>query len=321
MHIPPTVTAASADLRARYEHLWRAMHYRHGHDPSLHYTACRWEVSLPDSGGYILTVHRDDGTSATVGVTREASAPSVCSIGAMHLALARAERLAVESLFARLAEEGRVRPATPLRDNDGADAWTQTFTGVAMHALAPTPEMIRPADLAHQLALTNRYRGATARPYSVAEHSLHTGDWIRMNSPTRDPVARAVEELAGFVHDAAEAYLGDPPGPYAGTEAFAGYRAAVARMDRVVEARFGLPPHAIELPIVKRADRVMLATEAERLFPANLRPRPWGLAEEPDAGFYGVGFSMSWEKAEKAWLSSVQRAVDRLARAREGASR
>lgn len=66
----PTVTRASAAIRARYEHLWQAMH------PKLHvgtvetYTACRWEVSLPPSGVYVLTVHRDNPAAVLPGCIR-----------------------------------------------------------------------------------------------------------------------------------------------------------------------------------------------------------------------------------------------------------
>lgn len=53
-------------------------------------------------------------------------------------------------------------------------------------------------DIAHHLALINRYNGATRVPYSVAEHCVRLSGAELPGDP-----------LAMLLHDAAEAYVGD----------------------------------------------------------------------------------------------------------------
>ena len=69
-----------------------------------------------------------------------------------------------------------------------------------------TPSDIDLADIAHGLALTNRWNGATAEAVSVAWHSLV----VSALASEIDPAAA----LHGLMHDAAEAYTGDWIRPY-----------------------------------------------------------------------------------------------------------
>ncbi len=62
------------------------------------------------------------------------------------------------------------------------------------------------ADIAHGLALTNRWNGATVQAVSVAWHSLV----VSAVASEIDPAAA----LHGLMHDAAEAYTGDWTRPY-----------------------------------------------------------------------------------------------------------
>lgn len=72
--------------------------------------------------------------------------------------------------------------------------------------LRPTAGDVDLADIAHGLALTNHWNGATAEAVSVAWHSLVVSS---LASET-DPAAA----LHGLMHDAAEAYTGDWTRPY-----------------------------------------------------------------------------------------------------------
>jgi hypothetical protein len=47
-----------------------------------------------------------------------------------------------------------------------------TATGAEYHLSGHGPRPVNAEDIAHQLAIINRFTGATSRPYSVAEHSL-----------------------------------------------------------------------------------------------------------------------------------------------------
>ncbi len=134
-------------------------------------------------------------------------------------------------------------------------------------------------DIAHALSHLCRWTGHTRTFYSVAQHSVLVADrvWVRTGAPAL--------ALAGLLHDAAEAYLGDLASPVKHSAIAAGFRKLEHRVQTVIAARFGLPR---ELPlIVHEADGELLATEARDLMPSTLElphlppalaPRitPWG---------------------------------------------
>lgn len=124
-----------------------------------------------------------------------------------------------------------------------------TYTGKRFDPLNPDPDLIDIVDIAHQLACCNRFSGALAGPYSVAEHSVRVSRLL--NGP---------DALAGLLHDSSEAYLGDVPTPLKRMPAWDGYRAAEARLQAAVYAKYG--PPAWDAEKVHRADVRMLHSEA-----------------------------------------------------------
>lgn len=131
---------------------------------------------------------------------------------------------------------------------DRHGGWMQTFTGKQFWPLDPRPEELDILDIAHHLALTTRYGGASKQFYSVAQHSV-------LCSRICDP-EHALEAL---MHDGSETYLGDMIRPLKhgpGMEAFRMYERV---LERVIARRYGLVyPWPAD---VERADAVMLATE------------------------------------------------------------
>lgn len=81
-------------------------------------------------------------------------------------------------------------------------AWMQTLTGQRVELPAVDPATVKPADIAHHLAITNRYNGATTEPVSVARHSL-----LCLELAPEDLM------LDALLHDAPEAYMGDITNP------------------------------------------------------------------------------------------------------------
>lgn len=77
-----------------------------------------------------------------------------------------------------------------------------TFTGRLIWPLDGRAADVCIEDIAHHLALANRWAGATREPYSVAQHSVIVS---RHCAPDH--------ALIGLLHDAAEAYTGDTPAP------------------------------------------------------------------------------------------------------------
>lgn len=78
----------------------------------------------------------------------------------------------------------------------------RTVTGKYIDLLEITPDDIDLEDIAVGLAHTARFAGQTRTFYSVAEHSIA----VSIDLPFE-------YKLAGLLHDASEAYIGDMPTP------------------------------------------------------------------------------------------------------------
>lgn len=147
--------------------------------------------------------------------------------------------------------------------------WIQTYTGRKFDLLAPLASMVCIEDIAHHLALTNRFNGATREPYSVGQHSCHVADLL-------PPSLKRV----GLLHDAHEAYLGDWTRPLkiALRQLGVDTDGLVAAINTAIGEAFGVSLN--DLPgEVKRADNVMLSTERRDLMRA--APEPWVWLPEP----------------------------------------
>lgn len=162
-------------------------------------------------------------------------------------------------------------------------SWIQTYTGKKFHPLAPDPSTIDIRDIAHSLAMQCRFNGHCSAFYSVADHCVRVS---RILPPGL--------QLAGLLHDAAEAYVSDIPRPVkAQLPAFA---EAEDRLLEVIFRHFGLAwPVADE---VWAADVTLLVTEGRDLMCAP--PEPWGIEGTPLAERI---VPLSPAEAERAFLA------------------
>lgn len=174
----------------------------------------------------------------------------------------------------------------------------RTYSGKNVDLINPGIGSIDIRDIAHHLALTNRFGGASTLPYSVAQHSVYVVKHLASRKATPQV------QLRGLLHDGHEAYLGDFTRPVKWIirpvkwiiDDWSSDAAPISylcdRLDAAIFARFGVT----DAPMLKDdpvawADDALLAAEWRDLMrgpcptdtppaPFAIRPVPWAKAEE-----------------------------------------
>ena len=168
----------------------------------------------------------------------------------------------------------------------------ETFSGRMVEPLRPNSDDIALEDIARSLSMQCRFNGHCARFYSVAEHSVNTAE-VALRLTDGDSMAA----LFALLHDASEAYLCDLPRPI--KSAFPNYLEWEKRLSDMIFAKFaGSLPDAETAEVVRRADDIMLATEAAEL--TSSRAADWGIAELKVDYIGSLGISPP--EAEKMFL-------------------
>jgi 5'-deoxynucleotidase YfbR-like HD superfamily hydrolase len=130
-----------------------------------------------------------------------------------------------------------------------------TRSGRRLYLHNPSPSQIVIDDIAHGLAHQCRFNGQTNEFYSVAQHSVIVASILPPEL-----------KLAGLLHDAAEAYLGDIVQPLKAL--LPEFEQIESRFAAVIGERFkvDLTHHHL----VKKADLIALATERRDLMPMEI---------------------------------------------------
>ena len=189
-----------------------------------------------------------------------------------------------------------------------------TASGRQYRLIGPELDVPYFPDVAHHLSQINRYSGACARPYSVAEHSLLCLDIAR---------ARGLPlhaQRAVFAHDWHEAYVNDAIGPVkaalheialANGSNGSDYDELEERHAQHLRSHFGLSEAFRQWgEEVKLCDRVALATERAALMPNDglewetlTGIEPWGGTDLMSV----VRENSHWKNwRDRFWLASLE---------------
>ena len=155
--------------------------------------------------------------------------------------------------------------------------YVSTFSGKLVTPLDMRLEDICIGDIAHGLALNNRYNGQTIVPYSVAQHSvlvsLHCGENPR----------------EGLMHDSPEYVLPDVTRPI--KPALVGFSAIESRLYSQIAIRFDLLDPVPDN--VERVDHLIVDDERRWVTNSPIVPGPGlGIVIEP----------WPWDEAERRFL-------------------
>lgn len=132
--------------------------------------------------------------------------------------------------------------------------YIETSQGIKFNFLDPSPDEINIKDIAFALANQCRFNGHVPF-FSVAEHSVA----VAARLPPR-------LQLAGLLHDAAEAYLSDIPSPI--KQHLPDYQALEKKVQDAIYKKFSVVLSEDEVKLVKEADKDATSTEAHYLLPS-----------------------------------------------------
>lgn len=170
--------------------------------------------------------------------------------------------------------------------------WIQTYSGRAYHPFDPDPDEVALIDIAHGLAYSCRFNGQCRSFYSIAEHSVHVADFMFSEFGVPDAA------LAGLLHDAAEAYIGNVVRPI---------KRRLQLFKEIERINMIAIYNGLNIPVdaglwadqTAAADLVILAAERRDLM--TTPPMPWEsieMVEPVGTRIYPIGPA----EAERQWL-------------------
>ncbi|WP_196504029.1 hypothetical protein [Aestuariivirga litoralis] len=179
-----------------------------------------------------------------------------------------------------------------------------TSSGRTLSLVNPQPGAILLEDIAHHLARTNRFNGATGVPYSVAQHSLVV---MRLCEEASQAPATC---LWGLMHDAHEYVLGDITTPVKqlffptrAVDELTAFDRAAHDIDRAIAQALGYRmPGIVSEQCVARMDMVARSTEWRDLMPT---PVPAGWAAPAAFAIKPMNWSLAEQKFREAFTRLI----------------
>ena len=162
-----------------------------------------------------------------------------------------------------------------------------TLAGRLVDPLSMGPEDVDILHIARALATVCHFKGTPLGFYSVAQHSVEVSYAVP-----------AADALWGLCHDAAEAYLGDVPGP--AKWGLPDYLQAEAQVMAAVKTAFGL---GAEPKSVKRADANCTAAEGATFWPGSDHALWLQVAATCPSEWRMPRVLLDWRQAERVFLA------------------
>ena len=203
-------------------------------------------------------------------------------------------------------------PPEPPPWTRAARPYAITASGRFVSLVRPAQEQISLRDIAHHLALAARWSGATATPYSVAQHCVVVAELL-----PPDPRLRAL----ALLHDGHEYLTGDISRPMkrairrANVDEY-GPRARPAEPLQAIARRLDAAIHAacgLALPTAAEAEQVAAADDAALWMEARDLCHPHALAElealhlRPPIAMGGRIKALPWPQAAEKFLAAASR--------------
>lgn len=156
-----------------------------------------------------------------------------------------------------------------MTDTSTYNPWMETRGGRHFHFLTPSEDEIDINDISYALSNLCRYTGHSKAFYSVAEHSIYVASLLPSEL-----------QLAGLLHDAEEAFIGDVSSPL--KMLLPEYKKIAKGIEKVIEQKFKVD---LTDARIKHADRQQLRTEAHFLLESRGEDWDiWGTDAYPVAG-------------------------------------
>lgn len=172
-------------------------------------------------------------------------------------------------------------------------------SGLHVNPLELKPEEILIEDIAHALALENRFANQTHFPVSVAQHSWYVSRLCEREGPN---VA-----LAGLLHDGSEAYLCDVITQVKQAHGMEFYRKLEETLQALIYKKFGVVIDGHSGPIVDKYDWFMCDVEGIHAIKSwKVRPG-FNLDNNEEYEIVKNWMPVGWESAKSMFLKQFHK--------------
>lgn len=182
----------------------------------------------------------------------------------------------------------------------------RTFSGLELDVFRLEYDQIRIEDIAHALALTNRFSGHTKKPISVAQHSVYVMRIVDRLLPTETgPIQNEIRRdicRQALLHDAAETYIGDINRWLKRTPMFADYRQLEDIIQHKIFKKFHCFPDQDYR--ISQADRIMIRFEGTKGFGPDFKVghEDYPPLTQEEIDLVGPWGHWKWYEAEQLFL-------------------